>query len=98
MKKHNFNAGPSILPREVIENTAQAILCLLYTSPGDGRRGITSYSGKLQLPSLKKRVLLSATDAEEIPQFAGVGGDSPDVYKRQEQYRISFGDIEQFFE
>lgn len=31
-----------------------------------------------QLPSLKKRVLLSATDAEEIPQFAGVGsrGDS----------------------
>lgn len=30
-----------------------------------------------QLPSLKKRVLLSATDAEEIPQFAGVGGDSP---------------------
>ena len=30
-----------------------------------------------QLPSLKKRVLLSATDAEEIPQFAGVGSDSP---------------------
>lgn len=26
-----------------------------------------------QLPSLKKRILLSATDAEEIPQFAGVG-------------------------
>ena len=26
MKKHNFNAGPSILPREVIENTAKAIL------------------------------------------------------------------------
>ncbi|MDR0988741.1 MAG: 3-phosphoserine/phosphohydroxythreonine transaminase [Prevotellaceae bacterium] len=26
MKKHNFNAGPSILPREVIEGTAQAIL------------------------------------------------------------------------
>lgn len=26
MKKHNFNAGPSILPREVIENTANAIL------------------------------------------------------------------------
>ncbi len=26
MKKHNFNAGPSILPREVIENTAQAIM------------------------------------------------------------------------
>ncbi len=26
MKKHNFNAGPSILPREVIESTAQAIL------------------------------------------------------------------------
>ena len=26
MKKYNFNAGPSILPREVIEKTAQAIL------------------------------------------------------------------------
>ena len=26
MKKDNFNAGPSILPREVIENTAQQIL------------------------------------------------------------------------
>ena len=23
MKKHNFNAGPSILPREVIEDTAK---------------------------------------------------------------------------
>ena len=28
-----------------------------------------------QLPSLRKRVLLSATDAEEIPQFAGVDGE-----------------------
>ena len=26
MKKHNFGAGPSILPREVIENTAKAVL------------------------------------------------------------------------
>jgi phosphoserine aminotransferase len=26
MKKHNFNAGPSILPRVAIENTAKAIL------------------------------------------------------------------------
>jgi phosphoserine aminotransferase len=26
MKKHNFNAGPSILPRPVIEKTAQAVL------------------------------------------------------------------------
>lgn len=26
MKKHNFSAGPSILPREVIEDTAKAIL------------------------------------------------------------------------
>ena len=25
MKKYNFNAGPSILPREVIEQTAQAV-------------------------------------------------------------------------
>lgn len=28
MKKHNFSAGPSILPREVIENTAKAVLDL----------------------------------------------------------------------
>ena len=26
MKKHNFSAGPSILAREVIEKTAQAVL------------------------------------------------------------------------
>ena len=26
MKKYNFNAGPSILPREVIENTAKQCL------------------------------------------------------------------------
>ena len=26
MEKYNFNAGPSILPREVIENTAKQIL------------------------------------------------------------------------
>lgn len=26
MKKYNFNAGPSILPREVIEDTAKAVL------------------------------------------------------------------------
>lgn len=28
MKKHNFSAGPSILPREVMEQTAQAVLDL----------------------------------------------------------------------
>jgi len=28
MKKHNFNAGPSILPRIAIENSAKAILDL----------------------------------------------------------------------
>ena len=26
MKKHNFSAGPSILPREVVEKTAQSVL------------------------------------------------------------------------
>ena len=26
MKKHNFSAGPSILPREVIEETAKGVL------------------------------------------------------------------------
>ena len=26
MKKHNFSAGPSVLAREVIENTAKAVL------------------------------------------------------------------------
>lgn len=28
MKKHNFNAGPSILPRIAIEHTAKAVLDL----------------------------------------------------------------------
>ena len=28
MKKHNFNAGPSVLPRIAIENSAKAILDL----------------------------------------------------------------------
>ena len=32
MKKYNFNAGPSILPREVIEQTAQA--CLDFNGSG----------------------------------------------------------------
>ena len=32
MKKHNFNAGPSILPREVIENTAQAMISMAQAS------------------------------------------------------------------
>ena len=32
MKKYNFNAGPSILPREVIEQTAQA--CLDFDNSG----------------------------------------------------------------
>ena len=31
MKKYNFNAGPSILPREVIEQTAQACLDSSYS-------------------------------------------------------------------
>lgn len=26
MKKYNFNAGPSMLPREVVENTAKQLL------------------------------------------------------------------------
>lgn len=29
MKKYNFNAGPSMLPREVIENTAKQIWILM---------------------------------------------------------------------
>ena len=32
MKKYNFNAGPSILPREVIENTAKQ--CLDFNGSG----------------------------------------------------------------
>lgn len=34
-----------------------------------------------QLPSLRKRVLLSATDAAEIPQFAGVGNGTEGLLK-----------------
>ncbi|WP_300704208.1 DEAD/DEAH box helicase [Bacteroides sp.] len=38
-----------------------------------------------QLPSLRKRILLSATDAEEIPRFAGIGrkDESSDVDSSQ---------------
>ena len=32
MKKYNFNAGPSMLPREVIENTAKQ--CLDFNGSG----------------------------------------------------------------
>ena len=32
MKKYNFNAGPSMLPREVIENTAKQ--CLEFQDTG----------------------------------------------------------------
>ena len=32
MKKYNFNAGPSMLPREVIEKTAQQ--CLDFNGSG----------------------------------------------------------------
>lgn len=42
-----------------------------------------------QLPALKKRVLLSATDAEEIPQFTGVGGGG--VVTAGCQAEFSFG-------
>ena len=33
MKKYNFNAGPSMLPREVIEKTAQQCLDFRISSP-----------------------------------------------------------------
>lgn len=43
-----------------------------------------------QLPSLRKRVLLSATDAEEIPQFAGVGGGGVTFNWKFPTYQIGF--------
>jgi phosphoserine aminotransferase len=36
MKKYNFNAGPSMLPREVIENTAKQILDFNGSGLSDG--------------------------------------------------------------
>ena len=45
-----------------------------------------------QLPSLKKRILLSATDAEEIPQFAGVGGDSQSSVSGSQLVKLNFLD------
>ncbi len=36
MKKYNFNAGPSMLPREVVEQTAAAVLDY------DGIRGVST--------------------------------------------------------
>lgn len=45
-----------------------------------------------QLPSLKKRILLSATDTEEIPQFAGVGGDSQSSVSGSQLVKLNFLD------
>ena len=41
MKKHNFNAGPSILPREVIEQTAPALVLSIHQNyyPSSRSRG-----------------------------------------------------------
>ncbi len=45
-----------------------------------------------QLPSLKKRILLSATATEEIPQFAGVGGDSQSSVSGSQLVKLNFLD------
>lgn len=47
-----------------------------------------------QLPSLRKRVLLSATDAEEIPQFAGVGGEASPSTGSSRLIKLDFLDPE----
>lgn len=47
-----------------------------------------------QLPSLNKRILLSATDAEEIPQFAGVGGDARLSTSDSQVIKLNFLDPE----
>ena len=49
MKKHNFNAGPSILPREVIEKTAQAVLDFNGEMEGVGRVSYDRLLSNLQL-------------------------------------------------
>lgn len=62
LRKENFNAAT--VATLVIDEFDK---CLEFGSHDE----MTEVIG--QLPSLKKRVLLSATDAEEIPQFVGVG-------------------------
>ena len=49
MKKYNFNAGPSMLPREVIEKTAQQ--CLDFNGSG-----LSLMEGVLNQRSIKKEI------------------------------------------
>ena len=51
MKKYNFNAGPSMLPREVIENTAKQ--CLDFQESGLSLMEI-SHRAKNFSPSLTR--------------------------------------------
>lgn len=47
-----------------------------------------------QLPSLKKRVLLSATDAEEIPQFTGVATTEEGKLLKNKVIKLDFSQSE----
>ena len=64
MKKHNFNVGPSILPREVIENTAQAILDFNGSGLTDGNQPPCP-----RLPTVViEAVALSSKELLNLPQ------------------------------
>ena len=47
-----------------------------------------------QLPSLKKRVLLSATDADEIPQFTGVATTEDGKLQKNKVIKLDFSQSE----
>ena len=73
MKKYNFNAGPSMLPREVIEATAAA--CLDFDGCGLSLMEISHRSKEFQpvvdkAAALVKELLDMETEARK--RFAGI--------------------------
>ena len=73
MKKHNFNAGPSILPREVIEQTAQAVLD--YNGSGLSILEISHRAKDFQ-PVVDEAVALFK-ELLDIPEVPAVDEDHP---------------------
>ena len=87
MKKHNFNAGPSILPREVIEDTAKAILD--FNGSGLSLMEISHRAKDFQ-PVVDEAVALFK---ELLNILEGYHAEFQTGTTAQEQYRIPFRDI-----
>ena len=70
MKKYNFNAGPSMLPREVIEKTAQQ--CLDFNGSGLSLMEISHRAKDFQ-PVVDEAVAL-VKELLEVPEGCGFFG------------------------